>query len=326
MKNILEALALRPVAGDLGIEIEVEGTRLPTDAGRGSNWNIAMDNSLRGGYEYIIKRPILLAEVKDNVHFLRKLFQQEGAKPVFSFRTSTHVHLNVQQLTYAQLLTLIYTYLLVEGPMVDFCGDVRKGNRFCLRLADAEGLMDTLAVLFAGDYSSMRYIGRGEVRYSALNLEALTKYGSIEFRSMRGTLDIGTIYDWCQSIIDLRTFSLKFNSPMEVYEEYVKCTPSSFLKKVFPNTADKLYNDNTDKQMAMSFSLAICLPHDFESRSIDAIAPKASLDEILERILLEGGPIPNPRVVGAGIRRRGMVVMDDIFERDEPVPELDGDD
>jgi hypothetical protein len=265
MKKLLEFLALNPAGGDVGVEIEVEGKNLPAVFDGG--WRTEVDNSLRGGQEYIFDGPCNLDGVKKRLLRLHEAFKNAEAQPKFSFRTSVHVHLNVQQLTYNQLLNAIYTYLLIEEPLMNLCGEERKGNRFCLRLADAEGMLDTLAKLFAGGEGSIkRNIPHNKMRYSAINVEALGKYGSLEFRAMKGNMDTDKIVLWCNSLINLRDFAQKFDNPKDIYNLYIKEEAAQFFNTVLGDCAKNFEYPELVHDIQRNFSLSIDLPFAFAKR------------------------------------------------------------
>lgn len=262
MKKIWQLLGLPSLKkGNVGIEIECEGTNLQvvqTDF-----WDTTHDGSLRGRFpdessEFVLKGPIAVAKVKSALEALAAA--QAKAKLNFSFRTSVHVHINVQDLTHIQLVNLVYTYLLIEEPLINFCGKERKGNRFCLRLQDAEGLLEYVAFLIQNDVKDLRVVNENQLRYAALNLGALTKYGSVEFRSMRGTLDVSTISTWVSALIQLRNYACAAVSPKEIYEEFCNIGCVAFLNKVLGDYAKPFHYPKMEKDLHRSFSLSIDIP------------------------------------------------------------------
>lgn len=194
MKKLLQLLVAEEQAGDYGIEVEIEGILAPIDT---RVWRSEADNSLRnGGMEYVMNAPLPLNKVEDAMSQLKKHHDVNSKLVSFSFRTSVHVHMNVQQFTYTQLLNLLYTYFLLEEPLMNLCGESRKGNRFCLRLQDAEAVSDMMKKMFECGEAAIRYIPKDVYRYCAINIDALKKYGSIEFRAMEGNLDVPRIVTW----------------------------------------------------------------------------------------------------------------------------------
>jgi hypothetical protein len=322
MNTMVQILKKAAVAGDLGIEIELEGRGLPDDIG--GYWKAVGDASLRNGIEYVLRKPLVINKVPEAMDQLNKNLIEYGSKIEYSFRTSVHVHVNVQQYTYPQLLNLIYTYLLIEAPLMDFCGEVRKNNRFCLRLQDAEYFVDVIRDLFEQGPKAIKNIPNNKIRYASINLEALKKFGSVEFRGLRGTCDKDTIVNWCTALSDLGEFAKKCKDPMKVYEIFSSQTPESFFRQVICTNADKfLIRDFTD-EFQQSFSLSLDLPFSYkEIEEKDEPQEVVDIDEDLrERIIKMAGEL---RPVGAGpaiipkakVRKAvvpDMVVFDDILD------------
>lgn len=251
----------KPINGDFGVEIEVEGAELVEVNDK--YWNSVHDGSLRGeSFEYVFKKPLIQKDSDKALESLKESLKNSTLK--FSFRTSVHVHVNVQELEYKQLLNMIYTYLLIEEPLMTFCGKERKGNRFCLRLQDAEGILDTLIPMFR----VMDYIGgirEDAIRYSAINLAALQKFGSLEFRAMQGNLDVKRISTWTKALFNLREFSKSIENPRNVLEIFNNNKPEDFLKLVLKDVAPTFIYPKLDRDMRQSFSLSIDLPSNFSN-------------------------------------------------------------
>lgn len=296
MAKILNIFHNHPREGKFGIEIEVEGERLPI-MGHGK-WVDHDDGSLRGEYphqrhEYVLAEPLSLEDAKDALWKLDFRMKEERAKLNFSFRTSVHVHLNVQNFDEVQLLNLVYLYTLLEEPLVNFCGEGRKANRFCLRLADAEGFVDNLSQLFYEGVRSLDNYREDAIRYASLNLAAVRKYGSVEFRAMRGTLDLEVLFAWLDIINALSIYATKRGQiPLRIREKFKQLSAREFVADVVgEELARRLDYPGLEQDMNMSHSLSIDLPHYF-SRSpyVKAEKPvreKKPLGEVNEKLQRE---------------------------------------
>lgn len=265
MKKVFQTLGLaKAIEGLFGIEIEAEGKGMQLVDNK--FWRTEDDGSLRGDYpesraEFVLKHPITGDKVKPALVSLEKAL--EGAVFDFSFRTSVHVHVNVQELTHTQLLNFIYTYLLLEEPLMTYCGKERKGNRFCLRLADAEGMLGTLKKLFYDGSESIRDFRGDDIRYSAINIAALQKYGSLEFRAMRGNLEVDTICTWVEALGKIREYAITVKDPQEVLKEFQNMEPKEFLKSVLGGVSKFFIYPRMVKDMQRSLSLSIDLPYSY---------------------------------------------------------------
>ncbi len=263
MTKLFEIIGLHaPIKGDFGIEIEVEGRKLPdhdTDF-----WKTVEDGSLRNGLEYVVRGAISNKGVVPALSELQSAFIDNGSRLSFSFRTSVHVHMNMQQLTMNEIFNCIYTYLLLEDSFMNYCGEQRKGNRFCLRAADAEFSYDVIEKLFRDGAAGLIRIPHNQARYAAINIEALSKYGSLEFRGMEGNMDIPRISNWCSALLALRNFAQKHKTPMDIYNAFDNQASEEFLVSVLGDLSKLFTFPDMDRAFKRSFSLAISLPFAFK--------------------------------------------------------------
>ena len=281
------------VEGDVGIEIECEGVSIKPL--KNVTWKSEDDGSLRGYYpetraEFVMNGPVKFEDVEKALDKLIK--SQAGATFNFSFRTSVHVHLNVQGLTFPQLTALVYTYLLLEEPLINYCGEGRKANRFCLRLADAEGLMEEVIKAVQGEDQLLR-IGRDSIRYASLNLEAFKKYGSVEFRGMRGNMDKNILLPWVGMIKCLRDYAETKDGAFEVHEEFRKIGAEKFLNKVMGEYSKLLIDGQTYHNINTSYSLSMDLPYAYKKgrEAAKVVIPKPR--KVLDGRIVDDLPVPD---------------------------------
>jgi hypothetical protein len=272
MKKLTELLRLNQVAGLFGVEIEVEGDDLPNvDT---AIWRSEADGSLRGGIEYVMKEPVTQRSLALALRQLTRKLDEAGAKLDFSFRTSVHFHVNVQELTAAQVCAMIYTYILLEGPLMTFCGDIRKGNRFCLRYEDAESMDKELSEMFRMGDEGMRRRPNDKMRYAAINIEALSKYGSLEFRAMQGNIDIPRLTAWGDILAAIRVYAVEKGSPTAVFESLTEHgDPTKFLTEVVGEGLASLLNvPSAAREIQRNMSLSMDLPFAFKRGNEERVA------------------------------------------------------
>ena len=215
-------------SGEVGIEIELEGTDLP--AGGIPSWNCVRDGSLRGNsMEYVLKLPCKRENVSRVLDKLKGHLSDSTV--TYSGRAGVHIHINVQELQMQEVMNLVCLYLIFEQSLVEFCGEGRAGNLFCLRATDANGMIDMLRS--ACETQDWRILRSDRLRYAALNVNSLSRYGSLEFRAMRSTTDMEVLEQWASMLLALKDYSLCFSNPQAVIEASSLKGPEVMFEEIF---------------------------------------------------------------------------------------------
>lgn len=226
-----EAMRTKKTVGKIGMEIEIEADSVIPLIGI-PGWTSVPDGSLRGqSIELVLTSPVdrsvlpgYLREVEDRIKECNVKVKDTG-------RAGVHVHLNMQERTPAQVFNFICAFMIFEDSLIDFCGDIRVGNLFCLRTRDAEALIDSLvAAINARDFRSLR---NDEVRYAALNTTALSRYGSLEFRSMRSTTDPALLLEWVDLLLLVEAWAMSFSDPISLMQAFSQRGTAAIHDDVF---------------------------------------------------------------------------------------------
>jgi len=109
----------RGLTADFGIEIEIEGTNLKEDTSL--IWRREEDGSLRGGREYVLNKPVSEDNLRFRLEHLNNLLKTNKSTIRDSDRTGIHIHLNMQQSTFYELLMMSCCYYIIEEALVDLC-------------------------------------------------------------------------------------------------------------------------------------------------------------------------------------------------------------
>ncbi len=247
---IKDLVYCKPVEGHVGIEVEVEGGVLPEV--KTQHWYSKVEPSLRGGREYINTRPLTLGKKKDIIETLTKKLNAPGVNVRKSHRTSIHVHNNVQDFTPTQLWTAVTGYWLVENLVFKWFNDPeREGNHFCLRLKDAEYL--TTAI----EQDIRKYVNeplqsfrQDRLKYGALNLAAITNFGSVELRGCPGTTDTDMIDNWSTASYKILDNSrLCWESPEALLDFCYHHGPKRTAEIILAGTALEYLAHNTNNHL-----------------------------------------------------------------------------
>jgi len=204
--------------GDVGVEIEVEGANLP----KGDHlWRKDNDGSLKPlqeAAEYILRSPVPINDIAKALIALKNNFEASKATVDNTYRAGIHVHVNVQDLTMPQMVTMVLLFIIVEDMFLNFCDKSRQGNHFCLRTSDASYFTEKLWE--ACEQNDPRLFQTDDLRYSAINLQSLHKYGSIEFRALESTQDYNKIVVWCKMLHALKLGAIKYQSPEHLIRSF----------------------------------------------------------------------------------------------------------
>ena len=228
----------RPVTeGEIGIEIEAEGIHLPRAV---KGFNRVADGSLRGSScEYVFASPRSRDDFMDSLDELGKAYHSAGTVLFETYRTSSHVHINMQEESMTTVYNMLMLYMMFEEYLVKYCGEYREGNLFCLRIRDAEASFHEI-ILAAQNQSWARAFRTDDLRYGAVNVKALSTYGSLEFRAMRGTKDLSCIVVWVKLLLALKDAAKRYENPIEIIHDISMEGSRGLAEKVFGDLLPEL--------------------------------------------------------------------------------------
>lgn len=226
----------------VGIEIETELKSGFEVSWKSPFWALKGDGSLRGnGYEFVLKTPIAVENVHKVVEEWATNLKGHKNSCLPSERTSIHVHKNVQHFTVLETLNAICCYWLLEPWLINFCGNSRKGNNFCLTLKDADDIHSQLinGIKTGKTFSN---ITENNYRYSSLNIAAINRFGTLENRLMRGTDNVEEIENWTVGFSSIVDNARKFKNPSDIIEQFDKKGPKHILETLLDDKLIKYFN------------------------------------------------------------------------------------
>ncbi len=253
--------------GEVGIEIELEGEGLPDHMSSKTYWNVTRDGSLRGeAFEYVLKSPIDRNLVPEALSQLYDRLSKATLED--SGRAGVHIHVNVRDLSIRQLYNFLLIYLVFEKNLVDFCGSDRIGNLFCLRAVDAEYLLVSIRKLLkTHDFRSNTK--SDSLRYAAVNLTSILKYGSLEFRSLASPVTQETIENWVRLLLSIKDYSKEVESPTNVVLGVSEMGGEDFARCVFKENLPLLNSSDWRLDVVHGMRLIQPLANSFDSTALD---------------------------------------------------------
>jgi hypothetical protein len=233
-------MGARARAGDLfGLELECEGRKVDWDGSCPdllNDWIPHKDGSLRAHHgscqEWVFNGPVKYAQSVKRVEALFKYFKTRDARLVTSNRTSTHVHFNMGDKNAYQLVNLFILFTILEGLLDNYCGEDRAGNLFCLSSRHAQRQIDWVEDSCFKDFHFGNL--RENFRYCSMNIASINKFGTVEFRAMRGLDNEADVLEWLSILDDLCQYGCyKMKNPVTMLEEISVKGPLQFVKSIF---------------------------------------------------------------------------------------------
>jgi hypothetical protein len=173
-------------------------------------WKLHADGSLRDDGMEFITLPVLGKDIQTALTELEQFFIDNGTEPQISERCSVHVHMNVHDLSLSELIYLICLYTVFESNLFNYVGKEREQNFYCLPYYNTDAFAETLNYLWtdAQNEDDGRVIDTCAhfEKYSALNIGALSKYGTLEFRHHPGTYSSRKLLEWVNVLLSLKKF------------------------------------------------------------------------------------------------------------------------
>lgn len=227
----------------VGVEIECENVErlIPDDYFRHVHEAMLVD-----GAEYVLREPLMEPELSNAITGLMDKFTDEA----FSQRCSTHIHIDVREMSRVQLFNFITLYVMFEHVILKLVKEDRVGNLFCLPVFDShatEAILIELAIK-AVDIKELRM---DDWKYSAINLASVAKLGSLEFRALHGTKSPVELINWIGVHKKLAEYAMKEELTPDklIMESSVGGNTEEFklvMGELFPVFSDILTDEELD--------------------------------------------------------------------------------
>ncbi len=215
----------------IGIEIELEDPQFPSITPRDLNfWIVKRDGSLRGtGGEFILKPPKPIEKAIKSLGILKTWCENNYLSLNFSRRTSVHIHYNMTDRTIQDIYKVLIVYYLLEEILVKWSSNsYREDSNFCLKLSHADNTL--VKLLSINSHQQFKSLTNSNTRYSALNLASLNYFGSLEFRSMEGNMDVPRISTWIRQIDKLISLACEFETKESIIDFFDRTSPIDFIE------------------------------------------------------------------------------------------------
>jgi hypothetical protein len=217
-----------PTSRLYGVEVEYENV-VDAPSVRSINWSAVPDGSLRNNGLEFITPPIPLHQAVTAFRNLNTVAEGEDWED--TARTGIHVHADMRDLTFDRVKGVIAAYAAFEPLMFKLVEESREENIYCVpwyRAPDQAGIVPFLG---RGRMDTERTAGIACVKYSALYLRPLWRFGTLEFRQAETWREPAPFRRWICAISRLVEWG-KDETPASVIE---KCSanPNQLVRDIF---------------------------------------------------------------------------------------------
>ena len=239
-----------------GVEIELEG--ITARAPRFNYWTAKGDGSLRNrGMEFVCSSPWGGRDLYNAaIEIDGWLFT---AQPEDTWRCSTHVHIDVRDMTVPQLKRMILAYAVYERILFKCSGFHRYKNNFCVALGFAQELVTTLSGAWGlNDSQFVSRLTGGWDKYSSINMLPINQFGSVEFRISEAKWRKGRLIRLVNRFLSLKEIAMQ---PFEGTEsEFIQMLVDTPINKIIRKGLPKVLPD-----AEMDIEIGYKLAHDIIS-------------------------------------------------------------
>jgi len=162
-------------------------------------------------------------------------------------RAAIHIHMDVSDLDLnaGDLRRLMGIYFLVEHIFFHFAGEWRRHCGFCVAYEDGINEDTVVAALVASDKASERddllYLSNHCSRYQAVNLNAISKFGTLEFRHLPTTFDKARIIKWINMVMAVKRAALEIEELKDPLGALSTFGPHALAEKIFDGILSPAY-------------------------------------------------------------------------------------
>ena len=243
----------------LGIEIEIEKAFNPLaiklNKKRSRYWLLKEDGSLRhNGAELVLAYPLSTEKALEAID--EAYCQLIDKNMEASVRCATHVHLDIRNMQVPKIGNFCILYALFEEPLFAWVGAHRDSNNFCLPWYEAEGDVPLISQMLSAErQSNLSSIAKTLHRYSAMNLNAIHKFGSIEARHLLTPKDPNRLIDWINILLCLKKYAVE-------YEQDCSNILKDFENQGGEALGDKVFGEYSKQINTNLISLGVLLARD----------------------------------------------------------------
>ncbi len=252
MKTIREICGHKKVNGLFGVEIEIESNQNFLDFDySGMGFNYTHDDSLRGRYtgELVFNKPKTLNQSKKCLSVLQEFFEEHSILIEDHGRSGTHIHVNVNDLTPAQVIMFSFYWYIVEDILIKWSGPSRQNNMFAVPFSISNEISHPIEQL--ANYAKLGELSANHFsylfpidsyKYSGLNWCRLYDLGTLETR-IWGPSNFDQTSKALDILYNIKQLALEGEDLLGISERYSMQSTEEFLGLVFGEHLSQILHD-----------------------------------------------------------------------------------
>lgn len=187
----------------VGIENELEGMP-PRKVKSVDGWRHEGDGSLRdNGIEYVLDGPKGGEDAEAAIIAFSKFAAE--VKPTINERTSTHLHIDFRDDHVKDVGRFLSMYAVLEDTLFQLCDESRINNPYCVPMCSSSVMMNAMSRMLSGSWPESEAFSE-RMRYGAMNLASLPRYGSLEVRMRETIVDADEVFFWVNIFLSIKQF------------------------------------------------------------------------------------------------------------------------
>lgn len=226
-----------------GVEIELEN--MTVDSPRFNYWTAKGDGSLRNnGMEFVFSSPWGGKDLYNAACEIDGFLFSNN--PDSTWRCSTHVHVDVRNMTVPQLKKMILAYIFYERVLFRCSGWHRYKNNFCVALGFAQNQLNDLGNWWnMSDSDFVQMLSGSWDKYTAMNTLPMSSFGSVEFRISEAKWHKGQLIRLVNRFLSLKEIAMANDgmTDTQFIEMLMSANPTEIIRKGIPKGMDDFQHD-----------------------------------------------------------------------------------
>lgn len=211
----------------VGVELELESFSSTADVP--TNIVAESDGSLRnGGIEFKFRKPLSGLKLQRAIDGLATYLQNSTYST--TERCSTHIHLDVTDMTPRQLINFMCLAVMVEPLFFRLFGERRACNNFCLATDMGTSNYNNLV---HGLNNPESYLYENHSKYSAIGLYRLRDLGTVEFRMFHPIVEASQYKRVINLMFSLKSEAKAMDTPQEIIDFKLTHTVEELFSQYF---------------------------------------------------------------------------------------------